>query len=180
MPPSLFSRLGTAFNHVLGLSQRNLLPPDAILTSRGFGVPALYDSDAALRAFSDNVWLYRSVLSIALEVSRVKLRLQTVNKKGEITVVPSHQALETLRMPQPTRGGKTILTSMDLKLVTLMHLLLGGEGFWSLDKRLRIGGAPTKISLMLPSRMRVRFELAFCQRFKISVKSDGDDFGDPP
>lgn len=157
MPPFL-SRVGQAARHVLGLQTRSLLPPDAILSAKGYGVPQIYDSDASLRAFSDNVWLYRSVLSIALEIARIKFRLQTKDRNDEITIVKSHQALETLRMPQLTKGGKSLISSMDLKLVTLMHLLLGGEGFWRLDERMRVSGAPTRIDLLLPSRMRVRFD----------------------
>lgn len=46
--PNLFTRLGQAARHVVGLQQRNILPPDAILTSRGYGVPALFDTDASI------------------------------------------------------------------------------------------------------------------------------------
>ena len=121
--PSLLSRLGQAARSAVR-DIRGIPPPSAVFTSQ-YGIPALFNPGESLRAYGDNVHLYRAVLSIAMEIARIPLRLQTENQKGEITVVKSHQALETLRLPQPIQGGKSLLSAMDLKLVTLMHVLLG-------------------------------------------------------
>jgi hypothetical protein len=43
--------------------------------------------------------------------------LQTVSE-DEIELVRSHQALATLKKPQPTKTAKGVLTIMDLKLVS--------------------------------------------------------------
>jgi hypothetical protein len=96
------------------------------------------DQALSIRAYGDNVRLYRSVLPIATEVARVNLQFRKVNRDGEITIVRSHQALATLRLPQPIRGGNSILSAMDLKLVTMMHLLLKGESFWGLADRMKV------------------------------------------
>ena len=36
---------------------------------------------------------------------------------------------------------------MDLKLVTMMHLLLKGESFWGLADRMKVSGSPTKVNV---------------------------------
>ena len=82
-----------------------------------------------------------------MEVARVNLQFRKVNRDGEITLVRSHQALATLRLPQPIRGGNSILSAMDLKLVTMMHLLLKGESFWGLADRMKDSGSPTKVNV---------------------------------
>ena len=82
-----------------------------------------------------------------MEVARVNLQFRKVNRDGEITLVRSHQALATLRLPQPIRGGHSILSAMDLKLVTMMHLLLKGESFWGLADRMKVSGSPTKVNV---------------------------------
>jgi hypothetical protein len=105
------------------------------------------DPGLSIRAYGDNVRLYRSVLSIAMEFARVNLQFRKVNRDGEITLVRSHQALATLRLPQPIRGGHSILSAMDLKLVTIMHLLLKGESFWGLADRMKVSGSPTKVNV---------------------------------
>lgn len=152
--PSLPQRIGTAFRYVLG---RGIPPPDAVFAGE-YGIQALFKPGESIRAYGDNVWLYRSVLSIAMEIARIPLKLQTVNKKGEAEPVKSHVALETLRLPQPIQGGKSILSAMDLKLVTCMHLLLEGEGFWNLDRRAKVSKAPTKINILLPGNMDLKLD----------------------
>src|SRR5918997_1824709 len=155
--PSLLSRLGQAARIITGREERGIPPPSAVFTSQ-YGIPALFNPGESLKAYGDNVHLYRAVLSIAMEIARIPLRLQTVNQKGEITVIKSHQALETLRLPQPIQGGKSLLSAMDLKLVTMMHFLLEGEGFWNLDRRLKVNKAPTKINILMPGNMELTLD----------------------
>lgn len=62
-----------------------------------------------------------------MEVARINLRFGKVNRDGEITLVRSHQAPVTLGLTQRIRGGHSILSAMDLKLVTMMHPLLKDE-----------------------------------------------------
>src|SRR5829696_1796049 len=97
--PTLFSRLGTALTSAVR-ELRGITPPSAVFTG-AYGIPALFRPGESLKAYGDNVHLYRAVLSIAMEVARIPLRLQSTNAKGEATVIKSHQALETLRLPQP-------------------------------------------------------------------------------
>lgn len=156
MPPSFLSRLGQAARSAVR-EIRGIPPPSAVFTSQ-YGIPALFNPGESLRAYGDNVHLYRAVLSIAMEIARIPLRLQTLSAKGEIQPVKSHQALETLRLPQPIQGGKSLLSAMDLKLVTLMHFLLEGEGFWNLDRRLKVNKAPTKINVLLPGLMDLKLD----------------------
>jgi hypothetical protein len=87
-----------------------------------------------------------------MEMAGVPLRLRFTDEKGEVTFVDRHQAIETMRRPQETKTGKFQLSSMTLRIVTGMHLMLGGEGFWIFNKRLKCqyGGAPTYIDLSLP------------------------------
>jgi HK97 family phage portal protein len=155
--PSIFSRLGQAARILTGREERGIPPPSAVFTSQ-YGIPALFNPGESLKAYGDNVHLYRAVLSIAMEIARIPLRLQTENSKGEIQVIKSHQALETLRFPQPIQGGKSLLSAMDLKLVTLMHVLLEGEGFWNLDRRLKVNKAPTKVNILMPGNMELRLD----------------------
>lgn len=156
MPPSLLSRLGSALTSA-ARELRGIPPPSAVFTGQ-YGVPALFKPGESLRAYGDNVHLYRAVLSVAIEIARIPLRLQTVNAKGEARVIQSHVALDTLRMPQPIKGGKSVLSAMDLKLVTLMHLLLEGEAFWNLDRRMKLNKAPTKVNILTPGNMDVRLD----------------------
>ena len=87
-------------------------------------MPALFKPQESLRAYGDNVWLYRSVLSIAMELASVDFKIRKPLKSGEFEYVLKHQALDTLKTPQPTAGGKSMLTGMLLKIVTGMHLML--------------------------------------------------------
>ena len=73
------------------------------------------DQGLSIRAYGDNVRLYRSVLSIAMEVARDNLQSRKVNRDGELMLVRSHQALATLRLPQPIRGGRSNLSAMDFE-----------------------------------------------------------------
>ena len=47
------------------------------------------------------------------------------------------------------------MTGMALKFRTSQHLLLNGEAFWLLDRRLKINGAPTKIRMLQPAHILV-------------------------
>lgn len=134
------------------------LPPPGISAFQAHGMPALWKPEQSLSAYHDNVYLYRSVLTVAMEVAGVEFKLKKASKSGkddEIEYVESHQALETLWRPQPIKGGKSMLTYMDLLLVLTMRLMLNGEEFWVLDKRLptKYGRAPTEIQPALPQYM---------------------------
>lgn len=115
-----------------------------------YGLPALFNPSDSLTAYGDNPWLGGAVDRIAQTLARTNFSLQQVNTNGEIEIVQKHEALSTLRKPQPTVGGKSLITNMDLKLVTGYHLCLNGEAFWLLDKRRTINGAPTYIDLLIP------------------------------
>ena len=74
--PSLLSRLGQAARIITGREERGIPPPSAVFTSQ-YGIPALFNSGESLRAYGDNVHLYRAVLSIAM---------------GAVAPVPSYSA----------------------------------------------------------------------------------------
>lgn len=144
---SLRSRIANAAQALL---TRNVpLPSEA--TYQSYGMPPLFQPTEVLASYGDNPWLAAAVDKLARELSRTKFYLQKVNDDGEIEIIKSHQAMETLRKPQPTKTGKSMMSEMDLKLVTGYHLCLAGEAFWLLDRRLRVNGAPTAIDILLPS-----------------------------
>src|SRR5262245_55783655 len=138
--PSFFERIGQAARILLGREQRSVPMPDYSWCS-GYGRPALFKHKESLQAYGDNVWLYSAVNSIAFELARTEFKLRTVSQKGEIKYVQKHVALDTMNLPQPIEGGKSMLTKMLLKMITGMHMLLNGEAFWLLDNRLKINGA---------------------------------------
>lgn len=105
----------------------------------------LFKPAESLRVYGDNPWLGRAVDRIAREIARTQFRLQTENRKGEIEIVQKHEALETLKRPQRTKSGKSLLSGMQLKLINRYHLCLEGQAFWLLQERRKINGAPTKI-----------------------------------
>jgi len=160
--PSLRERISQASQALFGRETRNVpLPFEQMY--QGWGMPPLFDPTGALHSYGDNAFLAGAVDKISREISRTKFYLQTVNAKGEIEIIQKHQALETLRRPQPTKTGKSVLSSMDLKLVTGYHLCLAGEAFWLLDKRLKVNGAPTAIDILLPT---------FVYQFKDTLDND--------
>lgn len=157
---SLRSRIAlatkTATNILLGREERNVPAPSETIY-HSYGMPALFRPAESIDAYGDNPWLGGAVDRIVQTLARTKFHLQ----KGfgdDIEIIHQHQALETLRKPQPTKAGKSLLSSMDLKLVTGYHLCLNGEAFWILDKRLKIGGAPTFIDMLIPQYVHVRIE----------------------
>jgi len=127
------------------------LPMEA--TYENMGMPHPFMPAASLDSYDDNSFLAGAVDKIAQELSTTQFYLQIVDDDDEIEIIRKHQALDTLKKPQPTKTGKGVLTGMDLKLVTGYHLCLMGEAFWLLDKRLKIGGAPTFIDMLLPEFM---------------------------
>lgn len=148
--PSLLSRLSAATRAFLGREERGIPPPHVSLY-QGYGMPANFKPEESLKAYGDNVWLYGGVSKIALELARTRFRLKKAESwGGKVKYVERHQALETLRRPQPIKGGRSMLTSMDLKYITGLHMLLAGEGFWAMDKRLKLTGAPTRLDILLP------------------------------
>lgn len=154
--PNLFQRLSNAARALTGREERSIPPFDVSWFSQ-IGMPALFNPERSLDAFGDSPYLYRAVLAIAMEIATINFKLRVPNAKGEFEFITDHQALETLRLPQPTKGGKSMLTAMDLKIVTAMHLLLNGEAFWLLDKRLPrgLGGGPRFIKPLLAQNMKV-------------------------
>jgi len=152
---SIFSRISAAGRALVAREERALPPPNVSIY-REWGMPALFKPEESLKAYGDNVWLYRAVLSIAMEIARTKFKLKKADTPdGEIEYVTKHQALETLRRPQVTKAGKSMLTFMDMMLVLGMRMLLNGEEFWVLDKRMsgKFGGSPREIQPALPEFM---------------------------
>src|SRR3954465_7796715 len=109
MPPSLLSRIGHAARAFISREERVYAPPAAYY-QQSYGVPALFKPEESLAAFDDNVWLFGAVMKIAQELSRTDFRLQKVNAKGKIAYIEKHQAIDTLKRPQPVKGGKSLLT----------------------------------------------------------------------
>lgn len=151
--PSAF-RPGSFLDRITGKEQRSVPLPDHNLYG-ALGRPHSFKPHLSLESYGDNAYLYSSVNVIAFELARTEFRLQKRNPKGEIEPVERHQAIETMNRPQVTSGGKSMLTKMLLKMVTGMHLLLNGEGFWYLTRRMPgvLGGAPRRIDLLLPERV---------------------------
>jgi HK97 family phage portal protein len=145
---SIRSRIAQAGKALLGRSVE--MPFEQSFS--GQGLPPSFKSRESLEAYGDNPWLAGAVDKIAREIANTKFRLQRENADGEIEFIKSHQAIETLKRPQPTKGGKTMLTNFQLKLVTGYHLCLVGEAFWLLDDRMsdRLGGAPRRIDILRP------------------------------
>ena len=108
-----------------------------------YGVPADWKPEASPDAYDYNVWLYRSVLTIAMEMASVDLKLKDTTSTDTVKYIHRHQALETMRRPQETKNGKCQLSGMSLRIVTGMHMLLNGEVFWIFNKRTKsqYGGA---------------------------------------
>ncbi len=147
--PSIRERISLATRSLFGRETRNVqLPMESMYHS--YGMPPPLSSIEALASYGDNAWLAAAVDKLARELARTKFHLQTINSKGEIEIVQKHQAQETLKHPQQTKTGKSIMSGMDLKLITGYHLCLLGEAFWILDKRLKVNGAPTLIDILLP------------------------------
>lgn len=151
-------RPNSFLDRVLNGKQARSVPfPDQ--TSFGtYGRPAPFKPKQSLEAYGDNAWLYSSVNVIASELARTNFLLQKRNAKGEMKPIERHQALDTMQRPQPIGGGKTMLTKMLLKMVTAFHLLLNGEAFWLLDRRLPdgLGRAPQRIDLLIPEFVYTR------------------------
>jgi HK97 family phage portal protein len=139
--------------------ERSAIPPPGLAAYQYYGMPADFKAEESLKAYGDNVYLYRSVLTIAMEIARTTFRLQRERSDGSIEFDDNHQALEVLNLPQPTKEGKTLLTHMDLMLILGMRLMLNGEDFWVLDKRrsARFGGSPQEINPALPQYMNIVF-----------------------
>lgn len=151
--PSLRERISLAANALLGRETRALPNVNTLLYS-GWGVPAPFKPEESLDAYGYNVWVYRAVLTIAMELARVPLRLREPTATG-FKNVERHQALDTLARPQETKLGKCQLSGMMLRVVTGMHLMLNGESFWVFQKRMsdRLGAAPTYIDIAMPQYM---------------------------
>src|SRR4051812_25236235 len=98
--PTLLERLSNAANALLGREQRSIAAFDMSL-ARSTGMPALFKAKESLEAFGDSAWLYKSVMSIAMKIATIDFKLRVENAEGEFDHVKKHQALETLRLPQP-------------------------------------------------------------------------------
>lgn len=146
---SLLSHISQATNTFLDRETRNVpIPFEKVF--QNWGMPAPFKPGESLTAYDDNANLASAVDRIAQELARTPFFLKTSDAKGEITIVQRHDALDTLKKPQPTKTGKSLLTSMDLELVTAYHLCLDCEAFWLLDKRRKVNDAPTMIDILLP------------------------------
>jgi hypothetical protein len=85
--PSPF-RPGSALDRLFGKRvERSISPFELSHLLGGWGAPATFKPQESLRAYGDNVWLYRAVLSIAMEIAGGDFRLRTVKKNGEVECV---------------------------------------------------------------------------------------------
>ena len=153
--PAFLDRFKQAANVLLGREERNI-PAVDVAVGQSSGIGPDWKAQQSLKAYGDNAWLYRSVFTISVQVASIDFKLRTVNEDGDIKKITNHQSLETLRLPQPTKGGKSMLSAFDLKFITTMWLLLNGEGFWHLDRRLNMGRSPTFVRPLLAQNMKVR------------------------
>ena len=158
--PSFFQRLSAAASAAaegfLGRQARGMdygyLPPSfQTSVQRQFGLPPPLRAQESQQSYSDNPWLYSGVNVIANEVARTKFRLVLNPEEEDQMPVDAHQAAETLAHPQPLASGKTMLTSMQLMLLTTQYLFLNGECFWLLDGRTTPGNSPTVLSPLNPA-----------------------------
>lgn len=147
-------RPDSPLDRLFGRKQERALPVGSPFAYSGYGVPALFKPQESLDAYGYNVWLYRAVLTLSVELARIPLRLESQGKKGR--PIEKHQALAALARPQETKTGKVQLTGMMLRVITAMHEFLNGESFWVFQKRLpaNLGGGPLFIDLALPEYMR--------------------------
>lgn len=138
-------RPGSLLDRAFGSKQERALAPPGVSMYGSYGIPAPFKPQESLDAYDYNVWLYRSVLTIAMEMASVDLKLKVTTSTDTVKYVDRHQVLETMRRPQETKTGNCQLSGMILRIVTGMHLLLNGEGFWIFSKRTKSqdGRAPT-------------------------------------
>jgi len=152
MPPL---RPGSFLSRVFGQPEKRSITPPVGTVMGDWGAPHTFKPKQSLEAYGDNVWLYGAVQKIAFEVAKTEFKLRKKQSKSdEIQYVEKHQALSALSRPQPA-GQKSLLTAFDLKFITAMHVLLAGEAFWVLDKRLspEAGGSPRFIDIARPDLM---------------------------
>src|SRR3954464_13376918 len=101
-------RPGSFLGRLTGAKEERALPLPVQSLYSGYGVPPLFKPDESLDAYNYNVWLYRAVLTLSVELARVPLRLQKQGQEGKY--VERHQALAALARPQQTKTGKVQLT----------------------------------------------------------------------
>jgi HK97 family phage portal protein len=148
---SLRTRVSKATQALLGREERSA----GVQILYGDRVKPPFRPTESLKAYGDNPYLYSAVNAVAHEISRTKFQLVKPKDDENVPVV-NHQALTTLQHPQPTSAGKTVLTRMQLFCLLGQYLMLNGEAFWLLDKRAKMGGAPTFIRPLLPSTVDMR------------------------
>jgi HK97 family phage portal protein len=154
-PGSFLDRLQNAGRLILGHEERSGQVPAPFLAAFGglAGMPAPFKAYESLSYYGDNPWLYAAISLVSVEASRVKLRLYRKKKNGEDELIEDHQALSTLKMPMPIKGGRSILTQMQFKQLLFKYVLLNGEGFMLLDGRLpgKFGGGPSRLHPLMPA-----------------------------
>ena len=131
--PTLLDRLRTAYRAFRG--GEGVAPINIGWSGGPQGMPATFQPEQSLKAYGDNVYLYRSVLSIAFQIASTEFKLAQTNADGTLDYVIEHEALKALAKPQPSKQGKSMLTGMAQFILTGSHLLLNGESFWMLDRR---------------------------------------------
>src|SRR4051812_47526302 len=129
-PGSFLDRLSNAGRVLIGREERSSQIPAPFLAAFGgmSGIPHPFKPFESLSYYGDNPWLYAAVSLVSVESSRVKLRLYRRKKNAEDEPVLEHQALSTLRLPMPIKGGRSILTQMQFKQLLFKYILLNGEG----------------------------------------------------
>src|SRR5687768_7315230 len=153
-PDSFLDRLRNAGRFLTGKEERDYgyLPPSMLSVFQGpTGIPPTFKAEASQKAYSDNPWLYSAVNVIAHEVARTKFQLVQRKKDGSVEPVESHQAIETLTHPQPVGEGRTMLTRNQLFFLLTQYLMLNGEGFWLMDKPIKVSGAPQVLTPLNPA-----------------------------
>ena len=149
MKPRIVDRIKAVGNAIFG---RSIAPFDA--DWYGNGLPHFFKPKESLDVYGDNAWLYSAVNVIASEIARTDFKLAIKQEDG-LEYIENHQALDLLKRPQPIKGGKSMLTGMDLKLITTDHLLLNGEAFWLKTGTYTQTGAPAYLDPLLPEYMKV-------------------------
>ncbi len=102
--------------------------------------------------FTENVWVYRCVMSWGTNVSTLPLLLKQGDRK-QSEIVESHELVDLLAKPCPTH-----MTTEDFFLGTIISLGLDGEFFWikesGTERRVRPGEVPRELWLVQPGRMK--------------------------
>ena len=154
--PTLLERIKTATQILVGreIHATTIPMPPSISMYSYNGIPHTFKPEKSLEMYGENPWLFASVNAIALEASRIPLKLVIEHDDNEIEEIKEHQALDILKNPLPMeiQEGRGFMTGRELTTLLYIYLLLNGENFWVMDGR-NAGNNPTRIFPLVPSNV---------------------------